>query len=112
MARVTVPVFRLSRYTLLTAPTPETGDATNGHVLDNDGATFFEFRNNGASDRTIEILVPQNFDSDLLIAARTYTLPASATDTKTGTFPVHLYGPQLMVDVSHSDVRILAYSVL
>jgi hypothetical protein len=105
-------VHRLSRYVLLTAPTPTTGNAVNGHVLTNDGATFFEFRNNGATQRTIDILVPQDFDGDLAITARTYTLPASATDTKTGTFPVHLYGPQLLVDVSHSDVRILAYSVL
>lgn len=112
MARVEIPVTRLSRYTLQAAATPTTGDATNGHVLPNDGATFFEFRNNGATQRTIEILVPDNVDTDLLVTARTYTLPASATDTKTGTFPVHIYGPQLMVDVSHSDVRILAYSVL
>lgn len=105
-------MVRLSRYALVTASTPTTGDATNGHVLENDGATFFEFRNSGATDRTIDILIPQDFDGDLVISARSYTLPASATDTKTGTFPVHLYGPQLLVDVSHSDVRILAYSVL
>lgn len=103
---------RLSRYTLTTAPTPVTGDATNGHVLHNDGATFFEFRNNGATNRTIDILVPQDFDGDLNITARTYTLLASATDTKTGPYPVAVYGPELLVDVSHSDVRILAYSVL
>lgn len=89
-----------------------TGDAVNGHVLHNDGATFFEFRNNGATARTIDILVPSAFDSDLTISARSYTLAASSADTKTGTFPIHMYGPQLMIDVSHSDVRILAYSVL
>ena len=103
---------RLSRYTLSTALTPTTGDVTNGHVLHNDGATFFEFRNNGATNRTIDILVPQDFDGDLNITARTYTLLASATDTKAGPFPVAIYGPSLMLNVSHSDVRILAYSVL
>jgi hypothetical protein len=112
MARVLIQPHRLSRFALVVDPTPVTGDATNGHVLHNDGATFFEFRNAGATLRTIDILVPSDFDSDLLIAARSYTLAASSTDTKTGTYPVHLYGPQLMVDVSHSDVRILAYSVL
>lgn len=105
-------MHRLSRFALVENPTPVTGDATNGHVLHNDGATFFEFRNNGATQRTIEVLVPSDFDSDLVIPARTYTLAASATDVKTGTFPVHMYGPQLLLDVSHSDVRILAYSVL
>lgn len=103
---------RLSRYALNTALTPLTGDATNGHVMFNDGATFFEFRNNGATVRTIDVLVPQDFDGDLAITARTYSLPASATDAKTGPFPVAVYGPELMINVSHSDVRILAYSVL
>lgn len=112
MARVLIQAHRLSRFALVVDPTPVTGDATNGHVIFNDGATFFEFRNAGATQRTIEILVPSDFDSDLLIAARTYTLASNSADTKTGTFPVHLYGPQLMMDVTHSDVRILAYTVL
>lgn len=105
-------MHRLSRFAVVEDPTPTTGDATNGHVLQNDGATFFEFRNNGATARTIDILIPSDFDSDLPITARSYTLTASAADVKTGTFPIALYGPQLMVDVSHSDVRILAYTVL
>lgn len=112
MARSEIPVTRLSRYALAAAPTPTTGDATNGHYVLNDGATFFEFRNNGASSRTIEILIADTYDSDLTINARTYTLPASATDVKSGTFPTHLYGKTLLVDVSHSDVRILSYTVL
>lgn len=112
MARGLIPATRLSRYALTVAPTPVTGDATNGHYLENDGATFFEFRNNGASVRTISILVSDTYDSDLAISARTYNLPASATDAKTGTFPTLLYGRVLLVNVSHSDVRILAYTLL
>ena len=112
MARTQIPVTRLSRYALAAAPTPTTGDATNGHWVLNDGATFFEFRNNGAVQRQIDILIGDTWDSDLTIAARTYQLTASATDMKSGTFPTHLYGNVLLVNVTHSDVRILAYSVL
>lgn len=112
MARSQIPVTRLTRYAITAAPTPTTGDATNGHYLVNDGATFFEFRNNGAVQRQIDILISDTWDSDLGISARTWQLTASATDMKTGTFPTHLYGNTLLVDVAHSDVRILAYSVL
>jgi hypothetical protein len=78
----------------------------------NDGATFFEFRNNGAVQRTIEVSVADAFDSDMVIGARTYTLTASATDMKSGSFPTLLYGRTLLLNVSHSDVRILAYTLL
>lgn len=111
MARGIVPVERVWRFSLLTDPRETTGDPTNGHVIANDGATMLVLRNITSGGPTVSVLVPVGYDQNLTAGPRIYTLSASAT-SYTGVFPVEFYGPQLMVDVSSSNVRIVALSLL
>lgn len=110
MARTVVPVNRLSHVTLVTGPSETTGDTVNGHVIANDGSTSLDLRNSGSSSPTVTVSCPAGYDTNLTAGPRVYTLSPNKT-SYTGTFPVSLYGPTLVVDVSSTAVRILAFSM-
>lgn len=114
MARGVIPVYKLSHLTLLTTSgttLETTGNTTNGHVVANNGATILQLRNITSGAPTATVLPPLGWDGNLTISGRVFTLAASATGL-TSTFPVDLYGSTLQIDVSSTNVRIVALSLI
>lgn len=112
MARSLLQVYQLTRMGLLPVQTQATGNPTDGHICANDGMTFLEIQNTAAAIGTVSITVPDTVDANLLVADRTFHIPASSSFNLTGTFPVAIYGPQLFIDVSATTLKLRAYTTL
>lgn len=110
MARTAIQLIVLDRTVFTTNGAGANLDAVNGSVVSNDGATFLELHNTSGSTRTVTVEVPGDVDEDLPVTGRVYTVLNGATG-KTGTFPRQVYGEQLLVDVSGSNVNAVAYSI-
>jgi archaellum component FlaG (FlaF/FlaG flagellin family) len=106
MPRVVVPVTEVTRAGILPA-TEVAGDATNNHYVNNDGVTWLEIRNAGASSRTFTSVVNVTVDG-AVVTNPTVTLAASATK-KVGPFPTAIYGSTFNFNVDHTDIKITAY---
>lgn len=106
MPRVVVPVTEVTRAGIVPA-TEVNGDATNFHYINNDGATWLEIRNAGASPRTLTKIVNVTVD-DATITNPTVALAASAIK-KVGPFPIAIYGTTFNFNVDHADIKITAY---
>lgn len=112
MPRDVLTVHPVSRFSNAEPPPQTTGDPTFGHVAANDGMTILELQNSGMDVQTVQVATPDNVDSDLAVADRTLPLTAGASGVLRGTFPVNVYGPQLIIDVSSTDVKMRAYTLL
>jgi archaellum component FlaG (FlaF/FlaG flagellin family) len=106
MARVNVPVTEITRAGIVPA-TEVNGDATNNHYIANDGATWLEVRNAGASSRTLTKVINVTIDGNA-VTNPTVTLAASAVK-KVGPFPIATYGSTFNFNVDHADIKITAY---
>ncbi len=106
MPRIVVPVTEVTRAGILPA-TEVNGDATNFHYIPNDGATWLEIRNAGASSRTLTPVINVKVDGQT-VTNPSVTLAASATK-KVGPFPVAIYGTTFNFNVDHADIKITAY---
>nr|WP_221374403.1 hypothetical protein [Actinoplanes polyasparticus] len=106
MPRVIVPVTDVVRTGILPA-TEVNGDATNFHYINNDGATWLEIRNAGASPRTFTSVVNVTVDGQA-VTNPTVALAASAIK-KVGPFPIAVYGTTFNFNVDHADIKITAY---
>lgn len=111
MARADIVTVTLTRLVFQDDPTPTTLSSVNGNVTHNNSATFLELHNTSGGSRDVMVLVPTDVDVDLAVTARTYTLAAGESG-KTGTFPVEVYGSQLLVDVSGTGVTAVAFTVI
>lgn len=106
MPRIAIPVTEVTRAGILPA-TEVSGDATNFHFIPNDGATWLEIRNAGASTRTLTKILAVPVD-DGTITNPTVSLAASAIK-KVGPFPIGFYGTTFNFNVDHADIKITAY---
>jgi hypothetical protein len=106
MPRVNVPVTEVTRAGIVPA-TEVAGDATNFHYINNDGVTWLELRNAGASSRTFTSVVNVTVDGQT-VTNPTVTLAASAIK-KVGPFPITVYGTTFNFNVDHTDIKITAY---
>ncbi len=106
MPRVNVPVTDITRAGI-TPATEVNGDATNQHSFANDGATWLEVRNGGASPRTLTLVIGTTVDGNA-VTNPTVALAASALK-KVGPFPVGIYGTTMSVNVDHADIKLTAY---
>jgi hypothetical protein len=107
-------VTSVSRTGLTAFPAPSVaGDAGNGNVSPNDGATFLAVLNGDAA-ATHDLSVQAASGVDGLVAAtRVYTIPVSASGTQiVGPFPVQYYGSQLLWNVGSSQLKVALFSLL
>jgi hypothetical protein len=108
MPRVNVPVNTIARGGIANA-TPVTGDATNNHTVVNNGRTWIEVENTGASSRSLTFHITKLVDGQTP-AARVFTIAAGAK-RRHGPFPVADYGTALSVDVAHAELVLAAYTL-
>lgn len=108
MPRVAVPVTQITRAGVAD-PTETNGDATNNHVIPNNGRMLLEVRNSGAVSRTVTFRLPGVVDGQA-VTPRAVSLAAGAT-RKFGPFPTGDYGSQLQVDVDNAELKLLAFGL-
>lgn len=108
MPRVNVPVNTITRTGIANA-TPVTGDATNNHTVVNDGRSWIEVENTGASSRNLTVHITKLVDGQTP-AAKVYSISAGAK-RRIGPFPVDMYSSALSVDVAHAELVLAAYTV-
>ena len=108
MPRVNVPVTTVIRGGVANA-TPVTGDATNNHVVINNGKTWVEVENTGATSRNLTFNITKTVDGQTP-AARVFAIAAGAK-RRYGPFPVSDYSAELNVDVAHAELVLAAYNI-
>lgn len=109
MPRVNVPVTAISRAGVA-APTEVTGDATNNHVVQNDGRMVLLVRNSGSTvARTVTLRLAPMHDGQG-VTPRTVSI-AQSTSRYIGPFPTGDYGSLLQVDVDNAELKLLAFGI-
>jgi hypothetical protein len=112
--RTATAVTSVSRTALTAFPAPSVaGDAVNGNVSPNDGATMLAvFNADAGSTHTLTVTVASGVDG-LTAGPRSYTIPTSASGTQiTGPFPIQFYGSQLLWNVDSTQLKVALYSLL
>lgn len=107
MPRVAIPVTQITRAGVA-APTEVNGDATNNHVMGNDGRTFLLVRNSGSTVARVVTLRLSAMHDGQSVTPRTVSVPQS-TSRYIGPFPTGDYGSQLQVDVDNAELKLLAF---
>ncbi|MGX6605664.1 hypothetical protein ACWKSP_26550 [Micromonosporaceae bacterium Da 78-11] len=102
-----MPVTEVNRVGILPA-TEIAGDAAQNHYISNDGVTWLEIRNAGASPRTFTSVVNVAGPDGAVVTNPTVALAASAIK-KVGPFPIAVYGSTFNFNVDHTDIKITAY---
>jgi hypothetical protein len=104
MPRVAVNNADVSRAGV-TLPTETIGDATNNHVINNDGNVIIVAHNTNASStaRTLTIHLPGAVDGQS-ITPRAYSIAAGVTKVF-GTYPPGQYGTVMQVDVDNAELK-------
>jgi len=103
----------VGRTALVPFPTPTTaGDVTNGNAVTNDGFTFLAVVSGDAATHQLTVQVERGVDG-LTAGPRPFTVPVAASGVQiVGPFPIHFYGPQLLLNADSAQVKIAAYSLL
>lgn len=112
--RTPTSVTSVSRTALAAFPAPSVaGDAVNGNVSPNDGATFLAvFNADAANTYALTVTVVNGVDG-LTAGPRSYTVPVSASGTQiAGPFPIQFYGSQLLWNVANANLKVALYSLL
>jgi hypothetical protein len=106
-------VTSVSRTALTSFPTPTVaGDAVNGNVSPNDGATFIAVVSGDASTHGLTVTVASGVDG-LTAGPRSYTVPGSASGVQVvGPFPLQFYGSQLLWNVDSTQLKVSLFSLL
>lgn len=107
MPRVNVPVLVSDRAGV--AVTQTTGDATNNHVVNNNGRVVILVENSGATARVVTFNLTRKVDGQT-VTPRTKSLAAGAKEAF-GPFDPQEYGGKLLVDVAHADLKLTAISI-
>ncbi|MFF9043331.1 hypothetical protein [Streptomyces parvulus] len=106
MPRTAVPVTTITRAGVA-PPTETNGDATNQHVISNNGKVVLLARNAGSTvARTVTLRVRSTVDGQP-VTPRTVSVPQSASRW-IGPFPIDQYGTQLQVDVDNAELKLTA----
>lgn len=109
MPRTAVPVTQITRAGVANG-TETNGDATNNHVIANNGKMFLEVRNAGSTvARTVTFRFPGLTDGQP-VTPRPVSIPISTT-RRFGPFPTGDYGSQLQVDVDNAELKLSAYGI-
>lgn len=115
MTRTNVPVITLTRAGIDPLASEVTGDATANHSFTNDGATWLQFRNSGASTRTVTLKLGATVDGQA-VTSRTISVTTGATIIA-GPFRATQYnvggavGGTMEFDVSHADLKLKAFKL-
>lgn len=111
--RTPTTVTTVSRTAPTAFPTPSVaGDAVNGNVTPNDGATMLAVLNaDGAATHGMTVQVASGLDG-LTAGPRPYTFPISTAVQVVGPFPLQYYGSQLLWTVDSAQLKVQAYSLL
>lgn len=112
--RTPTSVTSVNRTALTAFPAPSVaGDAVNGNVSPNDGATLLAVVNADAvSTHVLTVTLAAGSDG-LAAGFRTYTIPVAASGVQiTGPFPIVFYGSQLLWSVDSAQLRVAPYSLL
>lgn len=106
MPRTPIPVAGITK-TGVDAPQAETADPVNGNTVANsDGQTQLIISNTGAITHTVAVRLTATVDG-LPVNSRVITVPAGQK-LLCGGYPYWWYGPALLLDPSHADLRISA----
>lgn len=109
MPRVNVPVTQITRAGVA-APTEVNGDATNNHVVANNGRVVLLVRNSGSTvARTVTLRLPGLTDGQA-VTPRTVSIPISVS-RYIGPFPTDAYGSSLQIDVDNAELKLLAFGI-
>ncbi|MET9550545.1 hypothetical protein ABZY36_35370 [Streptomyces sp. NPDC006627] len=109
MPRVPVPVTQITRAGV-TPPTEVNGDATNHHVVQNNGRVILLVRNSGSTvSRTVTLRIPNIIDGQG-VTPKTVSI-AQSTSKYIGPFPTDSYGSSLQVDVDNAELKLLAFGI-
>lgn len=111
--RTPTSVVSVSRTALVAFPQPSVaGDAVNGNVSLNDGATVLAVFNADSSTHNLTVQVAAGVDG-LTAGPRAYVVPVTASGTQlVGPFPIQFYGSQLLWTVDNANVKVAPYSLL
>lgn len=86
------------------------GDTVNGHTTPNDGHVYVFCRNaSGATPYDITFLTQQTVDG-LAVADKVVSMAASQSRLF-GPFPREAYGADLLIDVAHLDLKLVALHI-
>lgn len=103
MPRVNVPVNTPTRDGV--ALTSTAGNATDNHVMTNDGRTAILVKNTGATvARVVTFKISKTVDGQA-VAARTASLVAGEQKLF-GPFDVADYGAKMQIDVAHAELTL------
>lgn len=114
MARTSTAVTSVNRTALTAFPAPSVaGDAGNGNVSPNDGATFFAVLNSDAAVQyPLSVEVVAGVDG-MAALTRVYTIPVTASGTQiVGPFPIKYYGSRLLWNVGSAQLKVALFSLL
>jgi len=109
MPRVNVPVTAITRAGV-TPAAEVNGNATDNHVVANNGRTVLLVRNaNGSSTtRTLTVIIQGAIDG-FAPAPRTYPIAAGAS-RYIGPFDTVAYGTLMQVNVDNAELKLSAYT--
>ncbi|MFI9123900.1 hypothetical protein ACIGW0_31665 [Streptomyces bikiniensis] len=103
MPRVNVPLNTPTRAGIALTTTP--GDATNHHVMVNDGRTAILIKNTGSTvARVVTFKISKKVDGQA-VTARTASLVAGEQKLF-GPFSVEEYGGRMEIDVAHAELTL------
>lgn len=109
MARVNIPVGRISRTNVFPLNDP-VGDPTNDHQMVNNGVTLILVENVGASTRNAEAVIEQTVDGEA-VDVLNYSILAGDM-VVLGPYPREIYGDLLLFNTDHADLQLRAFSLL
>lgn len=109
MARVDLPVGRISRLVAIPLPAAAS-DATNDHDMVNNGVTLVLVVNTGGSTRNGEAVIQQTIDGQTPTVVP-YSIPAGGY-VVLGPFPPEIYGDHLLFNIDNNDLDLRAFSLL
>lgn len=106
MPRVAIPVTTLSDAGVAD-PGEQNGDTVNGHSLPNTGKTVLRVRNADAAAQNLTLVTPITVGGKA-VADTVVSIPAGVTRTF-GALPTSLYGTSVPIDVSSSNLKLIAF---
>jgi len=109
VARVAVPVTRVSRLTPI-ALSAGVSDPANDHSMVNNGATIVLVTNAGGAIHNVQAVVEQTVDGEAVDPVD-YAIPANST-VPLGPYPRQIYGDLLLLNIDHADLSLRAFSLV
>ena len=106
MPRTVLPVVSVARGGVA-APTEQTGDTVNNHVVTNTGRTIITVRNaDGAASHNVTFVITNTVDGQA-VTNRTVAVAQSAT-LEFGKFQPDIYGTAMGINVDSTQLKLSA----